>query len=292
MRERGAAPQRRWSARLKRVGLALAAFFSAAMGTPPGRLPPLTSWAVFYGERAPAADLAAPDLLVLEPDHPWELDKLRRPGQLILAYLSLGEVHTTRAYFRTLQAAPGALLFTNPDWPGAWRVDPRSPAWRAMVLGQLAPSIRQKGYDGFFLDTVDTAHWLEQEKNVPGAARAMVALIADLKALDPAVRIVSNGGLDLMPALAASIDAIAVESVFTDYDFATKTYRQRDEAGAAERAGRLKAIRQQTGLPMLVIEYIDPADSAARERAARKVRDATFVPFVSDIGLTTLAPTP
>ena len=43
---------------------------------------------------------------------------------------------------------------------------------------------------------------------------------------------------------------------------------------------------------MLVIEYVDPADTAERAAVARQVREAGFVPFVSDIGLSTLQPTP
>lgn len=266
----------------------LAALAALAMGTPPTRLPPIGTWALFYGANAPREALAAPDLLVLEPGHPWDVKALRRPGQTILAYLSLGEVHAGRPYYQTLASAPGALLGPNPDWEGAWRIDPRSSAWRTLLLGQLAPAIRKAGYDGFFLDTVDVGPFLEREKGIAGAGAAMAELIADLRALEPEMRLVSNGGLELLPAIAKAIDAVATESVFTAYDFKRKAYAPRPAADAQARAGRLAEVRRTTGLPVLVIEYVDPRDAAARAVTARQVRDAGFVPFVTDIGLETL----
>ncbi len=277
--------------KLRHTLLSLFAGIAAlAMGTPPTRLPPIASWALFYGATAPREALQAPDLLVLEPDHPWDLKALRRPGQTILAYLSLGEVHATRPYYRVLAGAPGALIGPNPDWEGAWRIDPRSSAWRTLLLGQIAPAIRKAGYDGFFLDTVDVGPFLEREKGVVGAAAAMAELIADLRALEPEMRLVSNGGLELLPTIARAIDAVATESVFTAYDFQRKEYAPRPAADAQARAASLTAVRRATGLPVLVIEYVDPRDAADREATAKQVRDAGFVPFVTDIGLATLLP--
>lgn len=268
----------------------LAAAAALAMGTPPTRLPPIGSWALFYGAKAPREALAAPDLLVLEPGHPWDPNALRRPGQTILAYLSLGEVHSTRPYYRTLAGAPGTLLDANPDWEGAHRIDPRSSAWRALLIGQIAPAIRKAGYDGFFLDTVDVGPYLEREKGLEGASAAMAELIADLRALEPEMRLVMNGGLDLLPGIAKAVDAVATESVFTDYDFSRKAYRPRDAAGAQARKARLDEVRRTTGLTVLVIEYVEPEDAASRDATAKQVRDAGFVPFVTDIGLETLLP--
>lgn len=279
---------------LKRKGLiaAAAAFFTLAMGGPSHRLPPIKNWAVYYGGSVSVDLLAAPDLLVLEPDHDWKIASFKRPGQLVLAYLSLGEVHTSRPYYRVMAAAPGALLGPNPDWPGAYRIDPRSSAWRTYVLGQLVPALREQGYDGFFFDTVDVGHHLEHEKGIPGAARAMTDLIADIHSLEPTLKLVSNGGLDLLPGLAKYIDAFAVESVFTDYDFKTKAYRLRAPAAAELRAAELREVTKSTGVPVLVIEYVDPTRPANRAAMAKQVHEAGFVPYVADIGLNTLQPTP
>lgn len=264
-------------------------FCMTAMAAVP--LGEVRSWAVFYGDKADPTALAAPDVLVLEPDHPWKPATLRRPGQRLLAYLSVGEVHESRAYYRQVAAVPGAVVEKNEDWPGAHRVDPRSKAWRQLVLTQLAPSILAKGYDGLFLDTLDTAGYLEAHGK-PGAVAAMAALVKALHARFPQAMIVANGGWAILPEAAGALSAYVTESVFTDYQFKPAQYRRRDASQAAERASAMRQVASRYGLSVLVIEYVDPADAAGRAEVAAQVRKAGFVPFVSDIGLSTLSPTP
>lgn len=269
---------------------ALAAGLSlGATPAPAARLVGIDSWAAFYGPQASREALQGPDLLVLEPDHPWSPASFRRPGQRILAYLSLGEVHKTRSYYPALEKAR-ALAGPNPDWPGAVRLDPRSEAWRKLVLGAIAPALMTKGYDGFFLDTLDVGAYLERERQYPGATVAMARLVSDLHAKFPQAVIVANGGLDLLPHAADALSGVAVESVFTDYDFASKQYRMRAADGARERAQWLSSTVTPYGLPLLVLEYVAPDATGSRTGVAGEVKAAGFVPFVSDIGLEHLEP--
>ncbi|MNX32285.1 hypothetical protein D3C86_624910 [compost metagenome] len=262
--------------------------FAAWLGlTPPAPALPLAeiqSWAVFYGAEAPVETLRTPDLLVLEPDHPWNPTTLRRPGQKILAYLSLGEVHKTRAYFPELQRAKGTLVGPNPNWPDAQMVDPRSPAWRRLVLDRLAPEILAKGYDGFFFDTLDTADHLDRLGKHPGARSAMAQLIKDLRKKYPEILLLPNGGLPLMDEAGGAFSALTTESVFTDYQFQPPTYRLRDPQGAEVRRAEISRRAEALGVRVLVIEYADTPEM--RAVAWRNATEAGFVPFVSDIGLT------
>jgi len=258
-----------------------------------GGVPAAKSWAVYYG---PPPEPGAPpptgfDLVVLEPDHPWQ-PRAKAPGQTVLAYLSLGEVHKTRKYWPLLAAQTDAQAGPNPDWPGAIRMDPRAKAWRAMILDEVAPAILAKGYDGFFFDTLDVGGWLEGRGKHPGARQAMAYLVNDIKRLHPDAQLYANGGLDLLPETAPALAGIVTESVFTDYDFAAKAYRRRDDAGSAERVQTMAKARKDARLPIYVIEYADPEQAALRAELAGLNRAQGFVPFVADIGLTRLDPTP
>lgn len=257
------------------------------LGAVVGPLAGVHSWAVFYGARAPAAALARPDLLVLEPDQPWHPADWRRPGEHVLAYLSLGEVNESRPYFATLKQ-DGALLGRNPNWPGAMTVDPRAAAWRNLLLDHVAPGILAKGYDGFFLDTLDVGADLER-RGQPGALAAMAGLVNALKARYPQALLVANGGLDLLPQSAPALAGLAVESVVTNYDFAHKRYLRRSPAEAQARLAQLQAVQRDYRLPIFTIEYVDPQDASARAAIAAQIRKAGLVPYVADIGLGTLA---
>ncbi|HEY9722246.1 MAG TPA: endo alpha-1,4 polygalactosaminidase [Oscillatoriaceae cyanobacterium] len=261
------------------------------LGATIGPLAGVHSWAVFYGANAPIQALRAPDLLVLEPDQPWRVADFRRPGQIVVAYLSLGEVNESRPYFATLAHDSGALLGKNPNWPGAVTVDPRSAAWRALVLDRLAPEILAKGYDGFFLDTLDVGADLERHGQT-GTRAAMASFVNALKARYPQAILVANGGLELLPDAAPALSGLAVESVLTNYDFANRRYLRRSPEAIQTRVAQLQGVRRDYRLPIFTLEYVDPADSAARAAIAEQVRDAGLVPFVSDIGLTMLVPAP
>lgn len=279
-------------AHARSLGLALLALVGLAPAAARGPLPEIDTWAVFYGASAGTEALRAPDMLVLEPDHPWQPARFRRPGQRVLAYLSLGEVHRTRPYFAEIAGVPGAIAEPNPDWPDAFRLDPRSSAWRRLVLDRIAPRILARGYDGLFLDTLDTGPYLEEKGKHPGAGAAMAALVNELKARFPETLLVANGGIAMLPRMAPALSALAVESVFTAYRFADRRYAWRDPADARARLEDLHAARTRHGLPILVLEYADPEDPAMRAQVARKVSEAGLVPYVADIGLGAIHPAP
>jgi uncharacterized protein (TIGR01370 family) len=253
------------------------------------------SWAVYYGpppaSNVPIAGLQAPDLLVLEPDQPWHPRLLRRPGQHLLAYLSLGEVHKSRSYFEALARQPGVLASPNPLWPGAVSVDPRAPAWWGVVMEELVPKIIAEGYDGLFLDTLDDALANDGGDTRRGTQAAMAGLIQALRDHFPHTLLVGNGGLGMLGETSKLLDAVAVESVFTDYQFQPATYRLRAEAAAAGRAHDLAEKLKSTGLPMFVIEYVDPDNLANALNVTERVRGEGWVPFIATIGLDRL-PTP
>lgn len=264
-------------------------FLAPAAAAPLG---PVQDWALYYGHGAPEASLQAPDLLVLEPDHPWGAMAWRRPGQRVVAYLSLGEVHDGRAYAKEV-ARLGAVVEPNKDWPGAKRVDPRHEGWQRLVLQELAPAILAKGFDGLFLDTLDVGGYLERERQKPGARLAMAKLIQGLHARFPEALLIANGGFDLLPEAGPALSAIAVESVATAFQFSPqRRYAMREAAQADARASELGHQAKGAGLPLLVIEYVDPKDLVGRAAIAQKVRAWGFVPFVTDIGLERLDPTP
>ncbi|MDA8424984.1 MAG: endo alpha-1,4 polygalactosaminidase [Treponema sp.] len=81
--------------------------------------------------------------------------------RLVLAYLSIGEAEDYRPYWRQEwnRHPPSWIESENPRWKGNFRVRYWEPAWRAILFG--SPSsyldrILAAGFDGVYLDTVDT----------------------------------------------------------------------------------------------------------------------------------------
>lgn len=123
------------------------------------------------------------DLIVTDPEHhgdPLSSEEVtalkQRSKALLLAYLSIGEAETYRAYWHPVWDAavdgipdPGAprwLVGANPQWPDNYTVRYWMPEWQALVLERL-DAIIEAGFDGAYLDLVDAYTCFESGRCTP-----------------------------------------------------------------------------------------------------------------------------
>lgn len=114
---------------------------------------------------ASPADLLIIDLYYDEtPLTASEVARLRQKPQggrrLVLAYLSVGEAADYRPYWQSgwREGHPSWIAKRNPDWPGSYRVQYWSRAWRHLLYGRADAYLDQiiaAGFDGAFLDVMD-----------------------------------------------------------------------------------------------------------------------------------------
>lgn len=278
----------------------LAAFASLDIGGAAPPIPPrdtpvrplqgIRTWAVYYADaQDAAAELARFDLVVLDPVRSPPLAAVKKHGALVLMYLSLGEVNVNHPEFARIAAEPW-VLDANPEWPEARRLDVRAPGWAAWVNERLVPLALRDGVHGIFFDTIDTALALEagDPARYGEAGAAIAAALRAIRARHPRALLVLNGGLPVAERGTALVDGVAVESIWTDYDFAAKRYLRREAADAARRATRLEALAAR-GVPVLTLEYAPGGDAAWITTLIARHRARGFVPYVSTIGLDRVA---
>ncbi len=244
------------------------------------------TWVVYYGDAPEAArDLARFDVVVLDPHGHPPLPLVKVHGSLVLTYVSLGEVNTRHPEFAAIAGEPWVLA-ANPSWPDARGLDVGAPAYERWLLDRVVPAALAGPVNGLFLDTADSA--LERERVEPrrhaGAGQALERVLRELKRRNPRILLLINGGLPLAERLAGVIDGVALESVWTDYDFKAKAYRVRPAEEAESRAallGRVAAL----GLPVFTLEYAAADGGPGPAELIRRSRARGFVPYVSTIGL-------
>jgi len=245
------------------------------------------TWAVYYAA-APeaAADLARFDVVVLDPHAHPPLPLVKRHGSLLLTYVSLGEVNTNHLEYAAIAGEPW-VLSPNPSWPDARRLDVRAPGYERWLLDRVVPGALAGPVNGLFLDTADTVLDLEQSdpRRYKGAARALERVLAEMKRRHPRALLMINGGLPIAERLPTVLDAVALESIWTDYDFKAKAYRVRPADEAESRALLLNRV-VALGLPVFTLEYT-AADRGAPWPAEliQRSRARGFIPYVSTIGL-------
>jgi uncharacterized protein (TIGR01370 family) len=266
-----------------RLILLLAALLLAAL--PVGAADRAPSIAFFYAANPPLDELRAFDLVVVEPDHGHDPAAFRASGNELFAYVSVGETHPTRPYFADLPAA--WKLATNPAW-GSVVIDQSAAEWPRFFADKVVAPLWQRGYRGLFLDTLDSYRLAGKDIDAARQQQGLVAVIRELRARFPGIRLIANRGFEFLPAVRGELIAVAAESLFRGWDAATGRYVEVPEADRAWLLGQLRRARDELGLPVIAIDYVAPAERALARETAQRIRALGITPWVADPQLASL----
>lgn len=255
---------------------------AASNDTKTGNTP--KSIAFYYGPNPPVNALAQFDRLVLEPENiqPHELVELKRNGTIAYSYLSIGEVGEHRNWFDRVPLS--AVVGTNGDW-NSKLMDLADPSWQRFVL-QRAAELAQRGYEGLFLDTMDSYQlFVISEADRRAQQTALANLVARIKTQYPQLSIITNRGFEVVDQIGPYIDAVAAESLYAGWNNALQTYVDVPDADRQWLQLKLQAIRQQLSIDTIAIDYL-PAHkrSEARSIAAKIAADGS-VPWIANPSL-------
>lgn len=249
-------------------------------------------FAIYYGHDLEAKAFQQFDLVVLESSNPGIIRELKAEHKIVLGYLSLGEVNKTRDYFAYVKDKE-CLLVQNPNWPEAFMVDIRKPAWRSYVLETLVPSLLDQGFDGVFIDTLDSSIHLERINPLKykGMRIAAVELIRQMKKSFPDMKIMLNRAFEIVPDVATDLDCILGESICSGYDFNDKKYLKVSERAYDDAVKILKGFHKNNPkLKIMTLDYCDENDEFRRKEIYGKQQANGFIPYVTTIELDRVSP--
>lgn len=242
--------------------------------------------AVYYGDKASLSELSLYDIAVVEPDHGYDPVRFRKqaPGSELYAYASVAEVQPSRGYFQKIPA----------EWKmarnGAWRsivVDQTPAQWPAFFADEVIAPLWDKGFRGFFLDTLDS-YRLAERFDEAAQQEGLVRVIDTLHQRFPGIKLILNRGFEIVPRVRDKIQMVAAESLYRGWDANLKRYV---EIPAKERdwlQQQLQTIRERDKLPVLSIDYVAPHDRDTTRATAQRIAQLGFIPWVTDAGLQTL----
>lgn len=266
------------------AALAAGFFGCAAKHRSKGRLANrrLLNWVCVYSRDASPTEIAKFDLAVLDSDAHPELRNLSRTGTILIGYVSLGEAAEYRTYWPNV-VGKSWLLDKNPNWD-SYFVDVRAEEWHRVLTEKIIPGILQKGFDGLFLDTIDTAKYLEKyhpDGKYPGAQAAMVKLIKRIRQKFPKVFILGNRGFSILDETGRWLDGVVAESVFSTLDFERDTVRVRSEQEYAKEIALLQRAKNKFGLEVFTLDYLPPANDNQIQAVIARSRSLGFLPYIS-----------
>lgn len=235
--------------------------------------------AFYYGAELPIDELRAFDVVVVEPDHGVDPRAYRTATSELFAYVSLGEVEPRRRYATDIPQAwfNGA----NTAW-GARVIDQTQPDWPAFVTDRIVAPLWERGYRGLFLDTLDSYQLaVDKPEDRRLQEEGLAAVILAIKKKFPGLRLICNRGFEILPAIHGEVFMVAVESLYQEWDQAQKRYGEVAESERDWILGQLRTVTSQYRLPVIVIDYVPPAQRELARRTARKITALGYIPWVS-----------
>lgn len=243
------------------------------------------SVAFYYGSDTTLDELHAFEAVVVDPDQGFTPQAFNRQGSELYAYVSVGEVNPSRAWAGEIPKS--WQLATNTTWQ-SMVMDQRKAEWREFFINRVVAPLWQQGYRGFFLDTLDSWQLGGRSADPVAQQAGLVSLIRDLRSRFPGIRLIANRGFELLPQVAGELEAVAAESLFQRWDQDAGRYGEVSQTDRDWLLARLREAHERYHLPVIAIDYVDPANRQLMRETARRIHELGFIPWVSSGTLETL----
>jgi hypothetical protein len=248
------------------------------------RVKQANSFYCYYGS-GKVAELSVYDLAILHSPQFKRSDiaTLRKQGVVTVGYISVGEDDKINQGNGKGPDGKASWYFDRdhdgmPDQNAIWKsyfANPMDPLWRANRVAEAKRLVEEDGYDGIFLDTIDTVG------RFPDTEPGMVQLVRDLREALPDSPIVLNQGYSLLSQLAPLADAFMLESFTATFDFQSKQYTLNTPVSMDWHSHKVKQyvrpVLNQYPLKVLVLDYALPTDFKSIQKAADRATTFGFL---------------
>ena len=235
---------------------------------------------VNYAAKPDMNVLLAYGMAIVDPGSNADPAKAKAAGRKILAYVSAVELREASPHFELLKQKGVAVLSRQAEWQSGI-MDIMNPAWPEFVVNTLARTAAAKGYDGFFLDTIDSAVALMRKDaaKAPTYLAAVISLVKRLRAEFPTKEIILNRGFEFLPGLEGLVDGVLVESVFRTFS-AAGAYTEVAPETTGILTDKIRQLRQ-AGMPVYVLDYLMPGDHKTADETLAKIAGLGATGFLS-----------
>lgn len=237
--------------------------------------------AIYYAPKPPVELLSKFERVIVEADNisTAELALIAKEGASVFAYVSIGEVSSTRKWYSKVKK--NWILGKNIAWDSDV-MDLNNPEWQDFLISEVIEPLWGKGYRGLFLDTLDSFKLFAlTSKKQKTQSTALHQFLTKIKSQYPEIKFIANRGFDIIPEIADQLDAVAAESLYASWDNAHKEYKETSEADQKWLLGQLNSIKDKYGLDIIIIDYIPPHQRDKANNIAKKIRADGFIPWVS-----------
>lgn len=235
---------------------------------------------LFYYSNRPLSNeqLNRFDWIVIDPDADEVLKDIKEQFWMknkpkIIGYLSIGEVEKEEE-----TKFKNCILGKNKEW-NSLIIDLRNNRCFNLLI-RKAKNIAKKGFDGFFLDTIDSYQRILEKKNWEEYEKKEIELIKKLRQLYPKKLILINRGFRIFDKVKKEINGFVVEDLFYTQDKNGKLVRIPSQE-TKMLTKKLQEIKT-SGIPVIVIDYIPLKLKNIIAKDISQIRELGFIPYISE----------
>ncbi len=241
--------------------------------------PTLAEVAFFYGKNVPLLKVCTYEMVVVSPDADFEPNDCN-PFSQAIAYVSVGEIPKNAPYEADIP--PRWVLGENATWNHNKVIDQTQLAWQNFFLDKLIEPIWAKGYRGFFLDTLDSYFLVSPNNNAEQKqVNAIAELIKKIKIRHPEAKIILNRGFQILPSVYKNVDGVVIESLHNAWNQAKNRYELTSATDKKMLSNEIAKIRQMN-LPIIIIDYLPPAEKNKAEALSKNLKKEGFIPWITN----------
>lgn len=232
----------------------------------------------YYNEVDAVRELINYQRVVLDPNQVTnkQIAQLHSAGVKVYSYISVGEFDGD---------LPDLLKPIKKSDNDEWEsniMDIASPIWHGYLL-DTAKDLKKRGFDGLFLDTLDSFNdYASPDDNKAEFTKAVNGETALVDALHTVFKdLIFNRGFEIYNSLSFKPTAVAAESVFKSYNASDESYGDVSKDDRQWLCSKLDAIKD-SGVEAIAIDYLPDSSLQARIDLAKNIASLGYTPYVSD----------
>ncbi len=237
---------------------------------------------VYYGDKdIPLDVLHAYNIVITNPDAKF-VKKTRmlfyeKHLPKFIGYLSVGELDEGNHFYNELKSF---VIGKNKMWHSKI-LDVTNKNYQKFLVDKEAKYILKQGFDGFFLDTLNSYKLIIPKKDWKSYQAAIVNIIKALREKYPNKLIIVNRGFSVFSSIKPYINGVLVESLFKGIN-AKKEYVSTSQNTTSELLNTLSNIKD-SGVPVIVLDYTNNKEEALKD--INRIKSYGFIPYVSNYNL-------
>lgn len=240
---------------------------------------------VYYGSELSYPMVGIHDYIIVEPNNIEVYSTgFKKYKENMYAYVSINEMIKDGPHAKDIKKK--WIIGNNDAW-ASYVMNIKDPSYQDYLLHRIK-ILKQKGYENFFFDTMDSYQLAPVSKEEKEQLRlGLIQFLNKFSKTFPDSKLIINRGFEVIDAVHTNIEAVLFESYYKGMNASTMTYKNISDEDRIWLDGQLDKIKAYN-IPIIALDYQPLDDKEAIKENITNLQQKGFIPYVAEKTLTYL----